>query len=87
MTKATESQLSTLHNAIATHLTERIEGGEASAAEISAAISFLKNNNITCAPSDDNALGELEKIMEARRAKRNPPVLPDFHEALPEGMH
>lgn len=87
MTKATEAQLSELHNVIATHLTDRISGGEATAAEISAAISFLKNNNITCAPSDDNALGELEKIMEARRAKRTPPVLPDFHEAMPEGMH
>lgn len=43
---------------------------EPSAAIITAAIQFLKNNNITCAPSDNNALGELEKKMKARQAKR-----------------
>lgn len=36
---------------------------------IVAAIQFLKNNNITCTPSKDNALGELEGIMAARAAK------------------
>jgi hypothetical protein len=41
-----------------------------SAAIIAAATKFLKDNNITCAPSKDNALGELEEAMKARRAKR-----------------
>lgn len=41
-----------------------------SAAIIAAATKFLKDNNITCAPAQDNALGELEKKMRARKAKR-----------------
>lgn len=41
-----------------------------SAAHITAAIQFLKNNNITCAPSQDNALGELERKMKERQEKR-----------------
>jgi hypothetical protein len=41
-----------------------------SAAEIQAATKFLKDNNITCAPSKDNALGELEELMKAKREKR-----------------
>ncbi len=41
-----------------------------SAAEIQAATKFLKDNNITCAPSKDNSLGELEQIMKDRQKKR-----------------
>lgn len=41
-----------------------------SAAIIAAATKFLKDNNITCAPSQDNALGELEAKMRERDAKR-----------------
>lgn len=41
-----------------------------SAAIIAAATKFLKDNNITCAPSEDNSLGELQQIMEARVAKK-----------------
>lgn len=53
------------------------------AALVTAAIQFLKNNNITCAPSEDNALGELERKMkerQARRANRSANVV-DFEEA------
>lgn len=49
---------------------------EPSAAELAAAVTFLKNNNITCAPSEDNAVGELRKLMDARRARARP-ALPD----------
>lgn len=41
-----------------------------SAAIIQAATKFLKDNNITCQPSKDNALGELEQIMLDRKNKR-----------------
>lgn len=41
-----------------------------SAAVITASIQFLKNNNITCAASESNALGELERKMKDRQAKR-----------------
>jgi hypothetical protein len=40
-----------------------------SAAEIQAATKFLKDNNITCAPSADNSVGELEEIMRNRKAR------------------
>lgn len=40
-----------------------------SAAVITSAIQFLKNNNITCTPAEDNRLGELEKKFEERRKK------------------
>lgn len=45
---------------------------EPSAAIITSAIQFLKNNNITCTPSKDNALGELEEKMRQRRDRRKP---------------
>lgn len=41
-----------------------------SAAHITAAIQFLKNNSITCAPAEDNKLGELKRKMEERQARR-----------------
>lgn len=41
-----------------------------SAAIIAAATKFLKDNNITCVPTEDNALGELQRKMEERRNKR-----------------
>jgi hypothetical protein len=56
------------------------------AAELSAAIAFLKNNNITCVASDDNAMGELKKLMETKRNKRKL-VMPDTLDSMPEGMH
>lgn len=43
---------------------------EPSAAILTASIQFLKNNNITCTPAKDNALGELEAKMAERQAKR-----------------
>lgn len=55
-----------------------------SAAVITASIQFLKNNNITCAPSQDNALGELEQKMKARQEKRANKAQPnviDFEQA------
>lgn len=45
--KADGEALNTLHRAIATELTSRIQTGEAKSADLSAAIAFLKNNNIT----------------------------------------
>lgn len=41
-----------------------------SAAIIAAATKFLKDNNITCAPSEDNAVGDLvNKLKERNRAR------------------
>jgi hypothetical protein len=42
----------------------------ASAAIIAAATKFLKDNNITCAPSDDNRTGDLvNKLKEKQKAR------------------
>jgi hypothetical protein len=59
---------------------------EPTAAEIAAAITFLKNNSITAVPEEDSALAELQRQVAAARAKRKP-VLPDPHASMPEGMH
>lgn len=59
---------------------------EPTAAELAAAITFLKNNNITAVPDEDSALGELRSIMEKRRAKR-PPALPDPLASIPTDIH
>ncbi|MFN8995053.1 MAG: hypothetical protein ACK5X3_15510 [Pseudomonadota bacterium] len=41
-----------------------------SAAILQVAAKFLKDNNITCAPGEDNAMGELKAKMEARAKAR-----------------
>lgn len=41
-----------------------------SAAIIAAATKFLKDNNITCVPAKDNALGELEEKLRNRNASK-----------------
>lgn len=55
----TNKLLETLHNKVATELLNRIESGEATAAEFSAAIKFLKDNGIECIAKPDNPLGSL----------------------------
>jgi hypothetical protein len=42
-----------------------------SAAILTVAAKFLKDNNITCVPSKDNAIGELERKMAARKEVRD----------------
>ena len=54
--------------------------------ELAVAVAFLKNNNITCAPAESSALGELQRRMDERRAKRAP-ALPDIHAEMPADMH
>jgi uncharacterized protein YqeY len=95
---ANETTLSTLHEVLARDLIQRIEGVEvidgegnktlvrASAAELSVAATFLKNNNVTSAPEESGAVSELTKMMKAKRERR-PVVLPDSLEHLPGGMH
>ena len=58
--------LGNLHTAVAADLLQRIQSGEASEAELSTAIRFLKDNNIEAIASDNEGLTAL---MEA---------LPDF---------
>lgn len=84
---ASEGKLGTLHEQLARVMSEALEDqvttyeddeGETkevrikpSAAIMQVAAKFLKDNNITCAPSQDNAMGELEEKMRQQRAKRS----------------
>lgn len=59
MTRASEDILGKLHDQVAKTLLAKIESGEATPAEINAAIKFLQNNGIEAKLTDDNALGKL----------------------------
>lgn len=77
---ATENELGLLHQLIAETLRDKIKSGEYSASDISNAIKFLKDNNITCSPGEDNALSELEKALA--KSKVPPASVEDLADAL-----
>ena len=58
---ATEDALGALHAVVAHELMGRIQSGEATSADINAAIKFLKDNGITCAVDDSADLAVLAK--------------------------
>ena len=69
--KATEAALNELHAQIARTLSNIIADPEkASAAHITAAITFLKNNNITADPAANEDLKGLNDQLQERRRKR-----------------
>jgi hypothetical protein len=51
-----EQTLSTLHNAVAQELLDRVQSGEAKPADMSNAIKFLKDNNIDAMPVQGSPL-------------------------------
>ena len=60
MTKrADEITLGALHEAVAQDLLKRVASGEATPAELNAAIKFLQNNHIEAIATEDNTLGKL----------------------------
>jgi hypothetical protein len=61
--KATEDQFSELHDMVTTELANRIRSGEASTADIKAAIEWLKTNDITGVQFEGNPLDKLATIM------------------------
>jgi len=60
---ASKDLLGDLHSAVAAELLMRIKSGEASAAELSTAIRFLKDNNIEAIASENDGLTELMKSL------------------------
>lgn len=60
---ASKDLLGDLHSAIAAELLQRVQSGQASAAELSTAIRFLKDNNIEAIASDNDGLTELMKAL------------------------
>jgi hypothetical protein len=57
--RATEEILGSLHDAVATDLLRRVVSGEATPAELNAAIKFLANNGIEAIATEDSPLGKL----------------------------
>lgn len=81
---ATDNALQELHAQIARSLTDAVKPIETtdehgnvavippSAAHLAAAITFLKNNNITASPTSNKALSDLSDALAARRKKKIP---------------
>ncbi len=57
--KADEELLALLHSAVANALVEKVKSGEATAAELAAAIKFLKDNGITAVLSPETPMSNL----------------------------
>ena len=101
---ASSTVLEQLHTLVTEAFIEKVRGGvqevvnkegdvveiavKPTAAELAAAVTFLKNNNITSSPTDDSKLQELQKLTEARLAKRRERMSAQLGDALPDtGMH
>ena len=54
-----DEKLTELHGVLATILLEKIRDPEVKSAELNVARQFLKDNDITAIPTDDNALAQL----------------------------
>ncbi len=59
----TNELLAELHRELISDLLLRVRSGEATAAELAAAIRFLKDNNITAVPVPGSGLDELRKSL------------------------
>ena len=96
---ASENILKELHAQLAQELLDIVRNGvpvfdkegnevgtrKATAAELSVAATFLKNNEITADLNDSDATRDLREALEARR-KRAKPVMPDFLADM-DGLH
>ena len=60
---APKDLLGKLHEAVTAELLERVQSGQASAAELSTSIRFLKDNNIEAIASENDGLTELMKAL------------------------
>jgi hypothetical protein len=61
--KAPQDTLENLHSQVAQELLQRVISGEASSADMSNAIKFLKDNGIEGLPMQDSPLGNLVNIL------------------------
>tara|TARA_R100000458_G_scaffold41772_1_gene39508 strand:- start:2324 stop:2563 length:240 start_codon:yes stop_codon:yes gene_type:complete len=61
--KAPQETLETLHSQVAQELLQRITSGEASSADMSNAIKFLKDNGVEGLPVQDSPLGNLVNVL------------------------
>jgi hypothetical protein len=77
MSKAPQEALENLHSQVARELSDRIATGEASSADISNAIKFLKDNGIEGLPVQDSPLGNLAEILPFPKKEKLEKVLAD----------
>ena len=63
MTAATKDFLALLHDDLAKALSKKIKSGEATAADMSVARQFLKDNGIDAIPTKGNPLSELQDAL------------------------
>ncbi len=63
MKRTNEDQFDELHSLVTTEITARIKGGEASTADLRAAIEWLKVNSITGAPAPGSPLEGLMGVI------------------------
>ena len=59
--RASEALLASLHNAVASQLLTKVNSGEATAQELSAAIKFLKDNGIEACKGQSDAITKLQQ--------------------------
>lgn len=65
MSSKLEEIFAKIHEALGTELLNRIESGEATAAELSVARQFLNDNSITGIKTENNPLGQLADKLPA----------------------
>ena len=75
--KAPQETLETLHSQVALELSERIASGEASSADMSNAIKFLKDNGIEGLPVQDSPLGQLVNVLPFPKKAKLQKVIAD----------
>ena len=63
--KDTTEMLSSLHGRLASVLTDLLDSGEASTADLNVIRQFLKDNQITSQPVEDTPFGDLSLILNA----------------------
>lgn len=72
---ATSEVLGKLHDVLTQQLLDKIESGEATAADMAVARGLLKDNHITCIPAESTAISALEQRLKEREQKRKFPRL------------
>tara|TARA_R100000808_G_scaffold134_1_gene993 strand:+ start:23575 stop:23796 length:222 start_codon:yes stop_codon:yes gene_type:complete len=69
MSKSKEELLEQLHCLVAEELIDRIQTGEASAAELGVATKFLKDNGMDVSSEADTPIHDLSKIVPFSQAR------------------
>ena len=66
-----QSVLEQLFDATTLELIQRIQNGEASAADLGVAVKLLKDNNITVVIEDNEKMQDLKRVLDEKRRKRD----------------